>query len=153
MQGTSRGRWIAVGTLCGVVAAWGGLGLAGAAGEATLTTCTKTATGKTKLITTSTQSAACTKKGKGTVTTWVPGSQLTAAQAANAQLVADNIQLEKDVAAVRANLASALAALKVAAKDARALCTAVAADPAVLSAVAANAGVQAGFDKLCASDE
>ncbi len=62
------GRWVALGTVLGVVAAWGGFGLASGA-SSSITTCTKKSNNKTKIIT-SAQVAKCTKKGKGTVTTW-----------------------------------------------------------------------------------
>jgi hypothetical protein len=64
-------RWIALGTTLGVVAAWGGFGLVGAATTAptTITTCTKASNGKTKVIAPATV-AKCTKKGKGVAKTW-----------------------------------------------------------------------------------
>jgi uncharacterized protein YjbI with pentapeptide repeats len=57
--------WIALGTLVGVVAAWGGFGLVGAAtsAPATVTTCTNAKNGKTKVT------AVC-KPGKGFAKTW-----------------------------------------------------------------------------------
>ena len=57
--------WIALGTVFGVVAAWGGFGLVGAAtsAPASLTTCTNAKNGKTKVTT-------LCKVGKGFAKTW-----------------------------------------------------------------------------------
>ncbi|MGZ4690960.1 MAG: pentapeptide repeat-containing protein [Acidimicrobiia bacterium] len=63
------GRWVALGAVLGVVAAWGGFGLASGA-EASIKTCKIVATGKTKLIAGGFTEAKCTKNGKGRVTTW-----------------------------------------------------------------------------------
>jgi hypothetical protein len=64
----TRGRWAAIGLVVGLGMAWGGLGLASGA-PTTITTCTKTKTGKMKVIAAS-DVAKCTKKGKGTATAW-----------------------------------------------------------------------------------
>jgi hypothetical protein len=67
MSGQKRrvAPWIALGTIFGVVAAWGGFGLVGAATSAppTITTCTSAKNGKTKIT------AVC-KPGKGFAKTW-----------------------------------------------------------------------------------
>jgi hypothetical protein len=64
-----RVRWVALGLTLGLVAAWGGFTVVEAATPSSITTCTKTSTGKMKVITAS-QVAKCQKRGKGSVTTW-----------------------------------------------------------------------------------
>jgi hypothetical protein len=77
---TGRARWVALGLTVGLVAAWGGFAVVDAAPPASITTCTKNSTSKTKVIASSLV-AKCTYKGKGVAQTWSPTSQLTAAQA------------------------------------------------------------------------
>jgi hypothetical protein len=65
-----RARWIALGLITGLIAAWGGFGLVGAA-PSSITTCTKVSTQKTKVIGSDAASVAtCTNKGKGVRRTW-----------------------------------------------------------------------------------
>ncbi len=70
-EGRGFGRRIAVATVIVVAVALGGAGLAGAATSApsTITVCTKTSTGKTKVIAPSLV-AKCTQKGKGVAKSW-----------------------------------------------------------------------------------
>jgi Pentapeptide repeats (8 copies) len=74
---TKRARWIALGTILGVVAAWGGLGIVGIVGAATsapstITTCTKAKNGKTKVIYNDyVYVERCSRKGKGFAKVWV----------------------------------------------------------------------------------
>jgi hypothetical protein len=75
MEAKRRGRvrWIALGMLCGLGAAWGGFGAIGAVTSApsAITTCTKASTGKSKVIAGDAASTGkCTKKGKGFVKSW-----------------------------------------------------------------------------------
>jgi uncharacterized protein YjbI with pentapeptide repeats len=68
---TKRARWIALGTMLGVVAAWGGFGVVGAATSppTTITTCTKASTGVTKTIAPA-AALKCAKNGKGVAKSW-----------------------------------------------------------------------------------
>ena len=63
-----RRRLLVVGLVAGLASALAGFGLAQGA-PSSITTCTKTSTGKIQVIAT-TEVGKCTKKGKGTATTW-----------------------------------------------------------------------------------
>ena len=85
------GRWIALGLVAGIVATWGGFGLAAGA-PSSIKTCTAIKTGKIKVTTT----GGC-KAGKETLTTWddhaLVASQGSQLAAKNAQIAALNGQV------------------------------------------------------------
>jgi hypothetical protein len=65
-----RVRWVALGLIMGLVAAWGAFGMLGATSlQPSVTTCTKASTGKMKVIAAA-DSGKCTKNGKGTTDLW-----------------------------------------------------------------------------------
>jgi hypothetical protein len=65
-----RARWLVLGTLMAVIAAWGSVSVVGAAASS-IKTCTKVSTGKIKVIGSDAASVAkCTAKGKGVARTW-----------------------------------------------------------------------------------
>jgi hypothetical protein len=76
---SGRVRWVALGLIVGLMAAWGGFAVVEAAAPSSIITCTKNRNNKTKVITSS-QVAKCTAKGKGAAETWVPASKLAKAE-------------------------------------------------------------------------
>jgi hypothetical protein len=146
------GRWIALGTVLGLVAAWGGFALVGAA-PSTLTTCTNLKNGKTKLV----ASTALCKPGKAVGQTWddhaVASAQLAGAQA---QVLALQKQLQQEGALSAAQIAklektiAKLTALSDA-TQARidAVCADVVGDPTIQNAISSNPQAEADFSSLC----
>jgi hypothetical protein len=134
-------RWIALGTGLGVVAAWGGFGLAQAAPSApsTITTCTKVKDGKTKVIAPSAV-ATCTKKGKGIAKTW-----------STAQLAALNAQVASLTTALNeANTAGNgyLLQLQVLGMQVFNFCFSADADAGIVSEIAGNATASARYQLM-----